>query len=64
MFWSGHVYVNKALWGNEEKMGELDFSGKKVLVVGGSSGIGNGIAHGFRDHGAEVLSGGRGQRRL
>jgi 3-oxoacyl-[acyl-carrier protein] reductase len=37
------------------QMGELDFSGKKVLVVGGSSGIGNGIAHGFRDHGAEVF---------
>ncbi|HCC26727.1 MAG TPA: 3-oxoacyl-ACP reductase, partial [Erythrobacter sp.] len=24
----------------------LDFSGKTVLVIGGSSGIGNGIAHG------------------
>jgi 3-oxoacyl-[acyl-carrier protein] reductase len=35
-------------------MGDLDFSGKTVLVVGGSSGIGNGIAHGFRKHGAEV----------
>jgi len=35
-------------------MDELDFTGKKVLVVGGSSGIGNGIAHGFRSHGAEV----------
>jgi len=32
----------------------LDFGGKTVLVVGGSSGIGNGIAHGFRAHGAEV----------
>ena len=32
----------------------LDFSGKRVLVVGGSSGIGNGIAQGFRDHGADV----------
>ena len=28
-------------------MNELDFSGKHVLVVGGSSGIGNGIAHGL-----------------
>ncbi len=32
----------------------LDFSGQTVLVVGGSSGIGNGIAHGFRDRGAQV----------
>ena len=33
-------------------MNELDFSGKAVLVVGGSSGIGNGIAHAFAAHGA------------
>ena len=32
----------------------LDFSGKTVLVVGGSSGIGNGIAQAFRQHGAMV----------
>ena len=32
----------------------LDFSGKVVLVVGGSSGIGNGIARAFLDHGAQV----------
>lgn len=32
----------------------LDFSGKAVLVVGGSSGIGNGIAHAFRKNGALV----------
>ena len=32
----------------------LDFSGRTVLVVGGSSGIGNGVAHGFREAGAEV----------
>lgn len=35
-------------------MDELDFSGKTVLVVGGSSGIGNGIAQRFRTKGAEV----------
>lgn len=33
---------------------DTDFTGKRVLVVGGSSGIGNGIAHGFRKRGAEV----------
>lgn len=32
----------------------LDFNGARVLVIGGSSGIGNGIAHGFADRGAEV----------
>ncbi|HRN59775.1 MAG TPA: SDR family oxidoreductase [Chiayiivirga sp.] len=32
----------------------LDFSARKVLVVGGSSGIGNGIAHAFRSLGAQV----------
>jgi 3-oxoacyl-[acyl-carrier protein] reductase len=36
-------------------MNELDFSGKQVLVVGGSSGIGNGIAQAFRSRGARVL---------
>lgn len=35
-------------------MSDLDFSGQTVLVVGGSSGIGNGIAHGFADRGASV----------
>lgn len=33
---------------------ELDFTGKRVLVVGGSSGIGNGIAQSFRARGAAV----------
>lgn len=32
----------------------LDFSGKRALVVGGSSGIGNGIAQAYRAAGAEV----------
>jgi len=32
----------------------LDFSGRTVLVVGGSSGIGNGIARAFHERGAEV----------
>jgi 3-oxoacyl-[acyl-carrier protein] reductase len=35
-------------------MNELDFSSKTVLVVGGSSGIGNGIAQAFRARGAAV----------
>jgi 3-oxoacyl-[acyl-carrier protein] reductase len=34
--------------------GLLDFTGKTCLVIGGSSGIGNGIAHDFRRHGAAV----------
>ena len=33
---------------------DTDFTGRRVLVVGGSSGIGNGVAHGFRARGAEV----------
>jgi 3-oxoacyl-[acyl-carrier protein] reductase len=35
-------------------MSELDFTGKIALVVGGSSGIGNGIAQAFRAKGAAV----------
>jgi 3-oxoacyl-[acyl-carrier protein] reductase len=35
-------------------MNLLDFTGKTALVVGGSSGIGNGIAHAFRNAGADV----------
>jgi 3-oxoacyl-[acyl-carrier protein] reductase len=35
-------------------MNELDFSGKQVLVIGGSSGIGNGIAQAFRAKSARV----------
>ncbi|MCC2657718.1 MAG: 3-oxoacyl-(acyl-carrier protein) reductase [Panacagrimonas sp.] len=33
---------------------DLDFNGKRVVVVGGSSGIGNGIAHAFAERGAQV----------
>lgn len=32
----------------------LDFTGKRVLIVGGSSGIGNGMAQAFRRRGAQV----------
>jgi 3-oxoacyl-[acyl-carrier protein] reductase len=35
-------------------MRNLDFSGQTVLVVGGSSGIGNGVAQAFRAQGATV----------
>jgi 3-oxoacyl-[acyl-carrier protein] reductase len=33
---------------------DLDFTGKRVLIVGGTSGIGNGIAQAFRAKGADV----------
>lgn len=36
-------------------MRDLDFAGKCVLVIGGSSGIGNGIAHGFAQRGGKVF---------
>lgn len=35
-------------------MNDLDFGGQQVLVIGGSSGIGNGIAQAFRARGARV----------
>lgn len=35
-------------------MSDLDFTGKTVLIVGGSSGIGNGVAQSFAKRGAEV----------
>ena len=34
--------------------GPLDFAGRRVLIVGGSSGIGNGMAQAFRAAGAQV----------
>jgi 3-oxoacyl-[acyl-carrier protein] reductase len=37
-----------------QRVADLDFSGKQVLVVGGSSGIGNGIARAFLNRGASV----------
>ncbi len=39
---------------HEQPRHPLDFSGRTVLVVGGSSGIGNGIARAFLAQGAEV----------
>ena len=35
----------------------MDFSGKIVLVTGGSRGIGRPVAHGFADRGARVAPG-------
>lgn len=35
-------------------MKELDYTSKTALIVGGSSGIGNGIAHRFKAQGADV----------
>jgi len=35
-------------------MNDTDFTGKRVLVVGGTSGIGNGIARAFLERGANV----------
>jgi 3-oxoacyl-[acyl-carrier protein] reductase len=44
--------VKQAKKGGE--MNELDFSARQILVIGGSSGIGNGIAQAFRAKGARV----------
>lgn len=33
----------------------FDFTGRRVLVTGGTSGIGNGVAAAFRDAGAAVV---------
>jgi len=38
----------------EDNLQELNFDQRRVLVVGGSSGIGNGIAQAFRGRGADV----------
>ena len=40
-------------------MSGLDFSGRVVLVTGGSRGVGRGIVQGFRDAGAAVMTCGR-----
>ena len=48
------VKQGKSKRGVRGEMNELDFSGRQVLVIGGSSGIGNGIAQAFRTHGARA----------
>lgn len=40
--------------GSDMGVNDTDFTGRNVLVVGGSSGIGNGIAQAFRARGANV----------
>lgn len=40
--------------GEQALISDLDFTAKRVLVTGGSSGIGNGIAQAFRARGAAV----------
>jgi 3-oxoacyl-[acyl-carrier protein] reductase len=49
-----HREVKRDAGEGRRAMNELDFSGKQVLVVGGSSGIGNGMAQAFRGKGARV----------
>jgi 3-oxoacyl-[acyl-carrier protein] reductase len=47
------------LVGAETEMNDFDFTGKTVLVIGGSSGIGNAIAQSFRGRNADMfMSGG------
>ncbi len=41
-----------------------DFSGKKAIVLGGTSGIGLAAAEMLRDGGAEVIAGGRSEREV
>ena len=43
---------------------EISFAGKKVVVAGGSRGIGLSIAHAFAENGADVAVCGRGQADL
>ena len=49
-----NVYGDRSGRREAQISNELDYAGRTVLVVGGSSGIGNGIAQAFRRHGAQV----------
>jgi len=54
---SGPDQTQTATWGNVK----FDYSGRKVLVVGGTTGIGFGVAQAYREAGAEVaITGQRG----
>ena len=43
---------------------ELDFGGKSVVVIGGTSGLNRGIAEGFAKHGAQVAVASRKQEKV
>src|SRR5215831_10253365 len=50
----GSSTAHRKFQSDRSVMNELDFSARQVLVIGGSSGIGNGIAQAFRAKGARV----------